>query len=167
MTVYILMGVSGTGKSTVGRAASDALGLPFIDADDLHSPHNIAKMSAGIPLDDIDRVEWREDITARLKDMREQTPGQDILLACSALGQNFRKRLRAAMDGDAYYLHLHGDLVTLKRRLTAREGHFFKPEMLASQFAALEMPARCVTLDIAQPVHSLVDAVANVIESRA
>ncbi len=163
MTIYVLMGVSGCGKSTVGRAASEALGLPFVDADDLHSPRAIAKMSAGRALSSRDRRPWGRAIANHLKDLQSETGKADILLACSALEMNFRKRLRAAFSGDVVYLHLHGDLITLKRRLDARKDHFFKPDMLASQFKALEMPKRAHNLDIALPVSAQVEQIKAII----
>lgn len=166
MTVYILMGVSGTGKSTVGHAAADALGLPFIDADDLHPPLNISKMSSGVPLTAADREDWGEAIIQSVKAAKARTENSDTLLACSALEMGFRRRLRAGLNGHVVYLHLRGDRITLKRRLATRKDHFFKPEMLASQFAALEMPHRAIDLDITLPVTKQVEIIRKLIESR-
>ena len=163
MTVYVLMGVSGTGKSTVGRAAANALGLTFIDADDLHSPLAIAKMTSGVALKSEDRMPWGEAIIQALQSQRELNPGADILIACSALEMKFRKTLRAGMNGDMEFLHLHGDIAILKRRLAARKNHFFKSDMLAGQFAALDMPHRAAALDIALPLHRQVEIIAGVI----
>ncbi len=166
MTIYVLMGVSGTGKSTVGRAAAEALGVPFVDADDLHSPLAIAKMSSGVPLTADDREPWGDAIAQKMLALKRENPRQPILLACSALELKFRKRFRSAVGGDAVFLHLHGDVITLKRRLSSRKNHFFKADMLAGQFAALEMPKRAITLDIAQPLNAQVDAIREIIETR-
>ena len=157
------MGVSGTGKSTVGRAAAEALDLTFIDADDLHSPLAIAKMQSGVALTSFDRIPWGDAIINTLRTLRSRNPNADILLACSALEMKFRKHLRAGVNGDMEFLHLQGDTALLKRRLAARKNHFFKSDMLAGQFAALEMPHRATPLDIALPVHTLVDVIAGVI----
>ena len=165
MTIFVLMGVSGTGKSTVGRAASEALDLPFVDADDLHSPLAIAKMSRGVALTSKDRRPWGKAIAQHLKTVLAQTGSPHIFLACSALELGFRKRLRAAFSGDVVYLHLHGDLITLKRRMNARKDHFFKPEMLAGQFAALEMPKRAHVIDIALPVKAQVERIRVIMNS--
>ena len=167
MTVYVLMGVSGAGKSTIGRAVAGATGLPFIDADDLQSPLNIAKMSAGIALTDNDRRPWGEDIAARLKAIGADRPDTDVVLACSALGKGFRRRLRADLNGHVTYLLLHGDPVMIKRRLEARKDHVFRPDMLASQFAAFELPARCERLDIAEPVERQVAIITDIINGGA
>jgi len=137
MTVYVLMGVSGTGKSTIGLAASEAMGFPFVDVDDLDRSQDIAKMSRGVTLSSGD----------------------------SALQMKFRKRLRAAFNGDVTYLHLHGDLITLKRRLNARKDHAFRPDMLAGQFAALEMPKRSHIIDIALPVKAQVERIRAIMSS--
>ena len=165
MTVYVLMGVSGTGKSTIGLAASEAMGFPFVDVDDLDRSQDIAKMSRGVTLSSGDRRSRVKAVERQLKTVLAQTESPHIFLACSALQMKFRKRLRAAFNGDVTYLHLHGDLITLKRRLNARKDHAFRPDMLAGQFAALEMPKRSHIIDIALPVKAQVERIRAIMSS--
>lgn len=163
MTIYVFMGIAGSGKSTIGKAVSDATGLPFIDADDLHTPLALAKMKSGIALTSHDRERWGEAIievvSAAQDELNTQGVKIDILLACSALEMKFRRRLRAGLGGDVIFLHLTGDVRIHKRRIAQRTGHFFKSEMLPAQFTALERPHRAIDLDIAEPVHTQVEIV--------
>lgn len=163
MTVYVFMGIAGSGKTTIGSATSEATGLPFIDADDLHTPLAMAKMKSGVGLTSHDRAKWGETIidvvSAAQNTLWAQGVNLDILLACSALEMRFRKRLRAGLGGDVVFLHLTGDVRIHKRRIAERKGHFFKAEMLPAQFTALERPHRAIELDIAQPVHTQVEIV--------
>ncbi|MBB1242751.1 gluconokinase [Streptomyces durbertensis] len=131
------MGVTGTGKTTVGRLLAERLGVPFADADDLHPPANIAKMSRGTPLEDADRWPWL-DAVGRWAAARGDT---GVVVGCSALKRSYRDRLRAAAGrspGGLFFLHLHGDPALLTARLTGRRGHFMPPALLASQLAVLE-----------------------------
>lgn len=159
MTIYILMGVAGCGKSTVGSAAAQNLGIPFFEGDDYHSALNIAKMSSGVPLSDDDRMPWVEAIIAACS----VSPNEDKILACSSLSKIVRQKLRAGFNGNCEFIHLHGDHITLKQRLSDRSGHFFKTDLLASQFAALHMPRRAITLNIDQPLDTLVQQVCDII----
>ena len=167
MTVYVVMGISGCGKSTVGSAASRELGLQFFDADDLHSPRAIAKMQSGVALNELEREPWADTIIKCVNSARARNPKTPVLLACSALRKAFRNKLRNGFNGNIVFLHLTGDVWILKRRLSARKGHFFKAGMLASQFAALEMPRRAITLDIALPVEQQVDIIRSLIETQS
>lgn len=149
MTLYITMGVSGCGKSTIGRAAAKAMEIPFFEGDDFHSDLAKAKMASGVSLTENDRAPWIDRI---IDGVRDAAIKDDAILACSALSKLIRKRLRAELNGNAIFFHLHGDLHILKRRLAQRKNHFFDPTLLASQFAALEMPNRAITLDIGNPI---------------
>ncbi|MGY0060929.1 gluconokinase [Streptomyces sp. LZ34] len=131
--VVVVMGVSGTGKTTVGEQLAAELGVPYAEADDFHPPANIAKMSAGTPLDDDDRRPWLDAIGAWA---REHTAGGGVV-SCSALKRAYRDRLRAAAP-DVFFLHLTGDRDQIAERLAARKGHFFKLGLLDSQLATLE-----------------------------
>lgn len=131
--LLVVMGVSGSGKSTVGAALAQRLGVPFEDADDLHPPANIAKMSAGIPLDDDDRHPWLETIGAWLA----AHDGQGGVVSCSALKRAYRDQLRAHA-ARAVFVHLHGTREVIARRQASRPGHFMPASLLDSQFDTLE-----------------------------
>jgi gluconokinase len=137
--VYVLMGVSGSGKSTVGRALAQELDCPFYDGDDFHAPENVAKMARGIPLDDTDRYPW----LARLNDLISDhlTRGETAVVTCSALKKQYRDRLRAG-NQSTVFVYLEGDFDLIWRRMKRRHGHFMKSEMLKSQFEALQAPER-------------------------
>jgi gluconokinase len=141
------MGVSGCGKTTVGRGLAAKLGWEFRDADDFHSPSNIAKMSAGIPLDDADRAPWLAAVRAEIDSQRAK--GAKIVMACSALKEAYRVAL-APDPGNRRFAYLRGDFELMKRRMEGRTGHFMKEPMLRSQFDALEEPLDALALDAAE-----------------
>lgn len=153
------MGVSASGKSTVGRALAGALSLPFVEGDELHSRHNIEKMSRGEPLTDEDRAPWLAAIASLLEDEARYPRG--VVVACSALKAAYRDELRAASPA-ARFVFLDASPELIERRMTARAHHFMPPTLEASQFAALERPAKTdpdvITLDAALPVEALVNA---------
>lgn len=154
--LLVVMGVTGAGKSTVGGLIAERLGLGFRDADDFHPPANIAKMSAGQPLEDADRWPWLDAIGAHLAAHRRQ----GYVVTCSALKRAYRDRLRAAAPG-LRFIHLHGDLALVAARQAARQGHFMPASLVASQFATLEPPRDepdVVALDVAAPPSALADA---------
>ena len=129
----IVMGVAGCGKSSVGEAVAKTLGAVYADGDDLHPPSNIAKMSAGTPLNDDDRAPWLDQVGARLKEA-----SGPILVGCSALKKTYRDRIRLAADAPVTFLHLAGSRAVIEARMSAREGHFMPVALLDSQFATLE-----------------------------
>lgn len=130
MTVIVVMGVSGVGKTTIGTLPAEALGVDFADADDFHSPANIAKMTAGHPLTDSDRAPWLAGIAEWVR-MRRRG-----VVTSSALKRAYRDVLRG--DRDAWFLHLNAHPAVLTRRLSRRRGHFRPVSLLASQVATLE-----------------------------
>jgi gluconokinase len=149
------MGVSGSGKSTVGAAIAQRLRVPFADADDFHPPENIAKMAAGRPLDDHDRRPWLETLGGWLAE-HEHT---GAVLSCSALKRSYRDLLHSRARG-VRLLHLSGTPEVVEERLAARAGHFMPPSLLRSQFATLEPLAPDepgMTIDIDQDIDSIVD----------
>ncbi|MGW1197302.1 gluconokinase [Streptomyces sp. NPDC002536] len=131
--VIVVMGVAGTGKTTVGPLVAEALGVPYAEGDDFHPAANIAKMSAGTPLDDTDRAPWLDAIG----DWARGRAGLGGVVSCSALKRTYRDRLRAAAPG-LVFLHLTGDYELIASRMTARKGHFMTTRLLDSQFATLE-----------------------------
>lgn len=156
--VIIVMGVAGAGKSTVGTRLAAVIGGRFVDADDFHPAANIAKMAAGIPLDDADRQPW----LARLHDevVAPAATAGIAVLACSALKRSYRRTLGVGMPGVAL-VYLKGDAATLADRLTKRSGHYMAAGMLASQLATLEepQPDEAIILGIDAGVGELVDRI--------
>ncbi|MBK8986027.1 MAG: gluconokinase [Chloroflexi bacterium] len=148
--VYILMGVSGCGKSTVGRALAAQLNCPFYDGDDFHSPENVAKMAGGAPLTDAEREPWLDQLAVLIGEQigREET----AVFACSALKKQYRDRLR--ISDQVKFVYLHGEFDLIWRRLQQRDAHYMKATMLRSQFAALEPPdiSEALRVDITAPI---------------
>lgn len=148
----VLMGVSGSGKTSVGIALSKKLTWPFFDGDDFHPESNIAKMADGKPLDDEDRASW----LALLHDLiREHLmEGKSLILACSALKEKYRSQLAMGNKGTVF-VHLRGDFNLIYSRMQARAGHYMKVEMLASQFSILEAPKDAIIIEIDQTIEAI------------
>jgi gluconokinase len=168
----VVMGVSGCGKTTFGRALAQARGAPFFDGDEFHSPEAVAKMSAGIALSDADRGPWLDRIGARLADAAAHPQG--AVVACSALRRAYRDRLRALVGRDLRFVYLEGDKSSMFRRVAERRGHYMPASLVDSQFAALEPPAGeddVVTLaadaSLAQAVPEALRRLAAIDEKRA
>ena len=154
--LVVAMGVSGSGKSTVGAALAQRLRVPFADADDFHPPANIAKMTAGEALDDTDRQPWLEAIGEWLQAHRESGG----VMSCSALKRKYRDQLRQH-TADVEFLHLHGTREVIARRQASRPGHFMPASLLDSQFAILEPlepDERGQLVDVDQSVDAIVQA---------
>ena len=151
--VVLLMGVAGSGKTTIGLKLAAALGWGFRDADEFHPPANIAKMSAGVPLDDRDRAPWLAAIRAHIAACLARH--ENAVVTCSALKEGYR--LAVVADPTRVQLvHLAGDPGLIRQRLGGRQGHFMKPEMLQSQFEALEPPQGALVVDVAPPPEAIV-----------
>ena len=151
---YVIMGVSGSGKTSVGEALSERLGAPYIDGDALHPAANIEKMSAGIPLEDDDRWPWLQ----RVGETLARTPGT-VLIGCSALKRRYRDHIRAAAATPVTFLFLEGGKSLIAERMKSRTGHFMPAKLLDSQFAALEPPQpgeHAITVSIDQPLEGIV-----------
>ncbi|MCV7020209.1 gluconokinase [Mycolicibacterium aichiense] len=151
----VVMGVSGSGKSTVGAALAQRLRVPFADADDFHPPANIAKMTAGHALDDEDRFPWLEAIGVWLA----EHPGGGVM-SCSALKRKYRDQLRRHCH-DVTFLHLDGTAEVIARRQASRPGHFMPASLLTSQFATLEpldADEEGISIDVDQSIDSIVDS---------
>lgn len=153
----VIMGVAGSGKTTVGERLGARLGVPFRDADEFHPAANIAKMSAGTPLGDGDRWPWLDAIGAAIK-----TSEGGIVVACSALKRVYRDRIIKAAGRPVTFVHLDGSRATLAARLGGRRGHFMPASLLDSQLATLEMPAAdepAFTVSVEAPVDNVVAAI--------
>jgi gluconokinase len=154
----VVMGVSGSGKTTVGEALAVALGWRFVEGDAFHPPANVAKMSAGIPLDDADREPWLRALAAEIA--RDEAAGRSSVIGCSSLKRAYRDILRSGAPR-VRFLHVHGDTEILAERVSHRPGHFFPAALLESQLAALEPLAADedgVVVDLALPVEAQVAA---------
>jgi gluconokinase len=153
---FIVMGVSGCGKSSVGKALARSLGWAFYDADDFHSPENVTKMANGIPLDDSDRAPWLASLHALISSsLKAGSPG---VLACSALKERYRQQLLDGNDG-AQIVYLKGSYDLIWSRMETRTDHYMKPHMLKSQFDALEEPTNALIIDISMSLDDMVKKV--------
>lgn len=166
--LVVVMGVSGSGKSTVGRVVADRLGAGFVDADDLHPASNVAKMHAGVPLTDEDRAPWLALVGRTLADAGDS----GMAIACSALKRAYRDLIRAEAPG-AVFVELDGSRELLAARLAERQltepGHFMPPSLLDSQLATLEPLAEDepgVRVDIAPPLEDIVGALVRLLPTR-
>jgi len=150
------MGVSGSGKTTVGKALASALGIPFYDADDFHPQDNIVKMDQGIPLQDLDRESWLETLSKNLTQWEAAT---GAVLACSALKEMYRTALYSGVNNDMTWVYLYGRSELIKERMAGRRGHYFKPELLDSQLADLEPPQYGWHFDISSSADHIVKSI--------
>jgi carbohydrate kinase (thermoresistant glucokinase family) len=151
--IIILMGVSGCGKTTIGKQLSHELNWPFYDGDDFHPRANVEKMRSGIPLTDDDRDPWLATLqNLILEKLRAKQPA---ILACSALKQKYRDRLQVDR-ASVRLVFLQGDFATIAERLAARTNHYMNPQLLASQFDALEEPNDALRINIAQSPGAIV-----------
>jgi gluconokinase len=159
VTVVVVLGVSGVGKTTIGRALADALHFEFFEGDDLHSVANKTKMRAGIALTDADRAPWLEAIRELIVGILAR--GGDAVLTCSALKRAYRDILRR--EG-VVFVYLHASFDVIRDRLARRTGHFFNPDLLASQFAALEAPRDALVVDAERAPAEIVDDIRRRLE---
>ncbi|MDF0705968.1 gluconokinase [Flagellimonas okinawensis] len=143
-TVIVVMGVSGSGKTEIGKLLSEKLSRPFYDGDDFHPEANIQKMSSGTPLNDEDRKEWLISLNKLALEHRQK----GAIIACSALKKNYRSLLRAGMGNCIAFVYLDGSFDLIKSRLEKRKGHFMPVHLLQSQFDALEPPSKSISVSI-------------------
>jgi gluconokinase len=157
---FVLMGVSGCGKTTVGKALAAYLDCPFYDGDDFHSPQNVAKMASGVPLNDEDRAPWLASLAALIREHLDK--GETGVLASSALKRRYRDKLR--VDDRVQFVFLDGDFDLIWERMQARPDHYMKAEMLQSQFETLEVPdeGEAITIPIDRSVEEIL---AQIIEA--
>ena len=160
--IFIVMGVSGCGKTTMARKLAAATGGDWLDADDFHSPANKAKMHAGIPLTDDERWPWLDKLNAELHAIART--GRIIFLACSALKQSYRDRLVKDLP-QARFIYLKGSFDLIRDRLAHRINHFMPADLLESQFATLEEPRDALILDISRTEEQMVEDFRQAINS--
>lgn len=159
--IVVLMGVVGSGKTTVGRLLAIKLGWEFADADDFHSPENIRKISHGIALTDDDRAPWLAHLRSAIQKWNED--GKNVTLACSALKHSYREELRA---GAVQFVYLKGDYDLIDQRLSSRRGHFASDSILKSQFQDLEEPSHALAVPIDQPPDAIADEIITKLKLR-
>jgi gluconokinase len=163
--LYVIMGVAGSGKTTIGAALARALAAPFLEGDDLHPPANVQRMAQGIPLTDDDRRPWLLAIAQQLRDAHRA--GLGLVVTCSALKRSYRDLLRSASGAALQFVHLTGDRDVIAERLAERRGHFMPTSLLDSQLATLEAPAadeRAWVCDIRESPEAIV---ANLVKRTA
>jgi gluconokinase len=155
---YIVMGVAGSGKSVIGAAFADALGVEFVEGDDYHPAENVRRMAAGIPLTDADRAGWLSALAERLREARNA--GAGLVMSCSALKRSYRNVLRSGSP-DVQFIFLRGSRALIAERLAQRRGHYMPVSLLDSQLATLEEPApgeRAWVVDISETPSDIVAA---------
>jgi gluconokinase len=145
------MGVSGSGKSTIGKRVATQLRLPFLEGDDFHTRANIDKMSAGIALTDTDRIPWIDALARAIN----ESGCADVIVACSALSRSVRERLRNEVKHRLRFIYLRANRETIAERMRQRQ-HFMKVDLLPSQFAALEVPQDAIEIDCGRSVEEVV-----------
>jgi len=154
--IAVLMGVSGSGKTSIGAALSERLGWPFLDGDDFHPPENVAKMKSGTPLTDEDRWPWLDRLNAELR--AREARSESAVIACSALRQAYRARLSRGL-ANWRLVFLHGSFELLRRRAEERKHRYMPASLLQSQFDTLEPPAQAIHIDVAEPLGRSVEKI--------
>ena len=142
--IYIIMGVSGCGKSTIGKRLATRLEVPFFDGDDFHPEANVQKMASGHPLNDLDRKDWLKKLNELAFDYR----ADGIVIACSALKEKYRMQLKQGLEAEMVFVYLKGTFEEIHARLKERQGHYMPVELLKSQFETLEPPKDSVEVSI-------------------
>jgi carbohydrate kinase (thermoresistant glucokinase family) len=156
--IIYIMGVSGSGKTTIGKKLSDQTGMPFYDGDDFHLPEKVEKMRKGQPLNDSDREEW----LARINEIaREQAARKGAIIACSALKEKYRKVLTSRLTVPVFWVFLRGNFELIEKRMRLRKDHFMPASLLASQFETLEVPTDAITVDIHDEPDEMVEAITS------
>ncbi len=153
--ILFVMGVSGSGKSTIGKLLATALGYPFYDGDDFHPDHNIKKMAAGEPLNDEDRYDW----LLALNELAKNHTSKGAVIACSALKESYRDLLQKGIDTKVHYIYLKGSFEEILERLQQRKDHFMPLELLQSQFEALSPPKNAIVVEIKEQPEKIVDTI--------
>jgi carbohydrate kinase (thermoresistant glucokinase family) len=159
--IIVIMGVTGCGKSTIGKLLAQKLSLPFIEADEFHSKENVAKMSSGIPLNDEDRYPWLQSLSEQLQS-HEKT---GAILACSALKERYREILQKDLNEKIVWIYLDGSETTLQKRIERRTGHFMPGTLLKSQLEVLEKPVDAYLFSIENDPETISNEIVNTIKN--
>lgn len=154
--IIVVLGVSGSGKSTISKGLSLALNIPYYDADDFHPIANINKMSSGQPLNDKDREPWLEELAQNLSEWSRE---KGAVLACSALKEKYRTLLNSNCEDKIIWVYLKGDYELIKSRMESRKDHFMSSQMLKSQFEALEVPEYGIHVDISGSPEAIIKSI--------
>lgn len=152
--ILFVMGVSGSGKTTIGKLLAEKLRIPFFDGDDYHPQANVEKMEKGHPLNDEDRKGWLQ----RLNELANKQENQGAIIACSALKSEYRAMLRRGLN-TVDFVYLKGSFDLISKRLAERKGHFMPPQLLRSQFETLEIPDHAISISIDATPSQIVDAI--------
>ena len=153
--IFIVMGVSGTGKTTIGKLIAEKLDIPFFDGDDFHPKENIEKMASGEPLNDQDRQGW----LAELNRLAIQHRKNGLVIACSALKEKYRTLLRNSIEENTEFIFLDASFEQIKKRMEKRKGHFMPPALLQSQFDTLEPPRKAIQVDVSQEPKKILEQI--------
>lgn len=153
--IYIIMGVSGSGKTTIGILLAKALHIPFFDGDDFHSKENVAKMASGHPLTDADRQGWLN----RLNELAKENIQKGAVIVCSALKESYREVLSSAIESRVTWIFLKGSFKLISDRLHQRKGHFMPSKLLQSQFNTLQVPDNALTINVAPKPEIIVEEI--------
>ncbi|MFT3679631.1 MAG: gluconokinase [Ferruginibacter sp.] len=159
--VIYIMGVSGTGKTTIGTMLAERTGYAFYDADNFHPPANIDKMKSGQPLTDEDRWPWLDNINTFIT---KELVSNSVIMACSALKTSYRLRLGHGIESQCRWVFLNGDYNTIYERLQKRSGHYMPLSLLKSQFEVLEIPLNAIKADITQSPGTIIDYIISKLE---
>jgi carbohydrate kinase (thermoresistant glucokinase family) len=162
--IIYIMGVSGSGKTTIGKKLASRIGFPFFDGDEFHPPSNKEKMTAGSPLTDEDRKEWLMNMNALAK---KQMKEDGAVFACSALKEKYRTILSSGITIPLYWVLLQGSFELIKKRMEERKDHFMPASLLSSQFDALQIPDNCIIIDISSSPDEIVEMIISQIEIKS
>jgi gluconokinase len=158
--IIYIMGVSGSGKTTIGKKLSERTAIPFFDADDFHSTANKEKMKRGQPLTDDDRAAWLTSLNELAK---KQMKKKGAIIACSALKEKYRMVLSGGITIPLFWIFLQGDYELIQKRMMARADHYMPPSLLASQFEALETPRHAITINISDDPEKIIESIMSYI----
>ena len=151
--VIFVMGVSGSGKSSIGRLLAEQINYTFVEGDNYHAPENVDKMSRGIPLTDSDRMGW----LSQLNQIAKKNADVGCVIACSALKSSYRIQLAKDIDKQVLWIYLNGDYDLIFNRMKKRKNHFMEAHMLKSQFDDLEEPQNAIMIDVNQSLDTIIE----------